>query len=43
MEFGKYDKEAHKKMADDVISEMMMKAPLRVGPPDGPNRYVEAR
>ena len=43
MEFGKYDKETHKKMADEVISEMMMKAPLRVGPPDGPNRYVEAR
>ena len=43
MEKGKYDKEAHKKIADEVISEMMMKYPLRVGFPGKPNRYVEAR
>ena len=43
MERGIYDKEAHKKAADEAIRLMSMRAPMIVGFPHEPGRYVEAR
>lgn len=43
MERGKYDKEAHEKAAENVEKLASLRMPMRVGFPDGPSRWVEAR